>query len=312
MTAQQWQASSSGLDGFVLVEHQPSAPGPGQVRVDVHAAGVNPADLKHVRRTDPADFPVPVGYEIAGVVTAVGPGAVGGSGELSVGDRVAAFRVHGGYASELTLPAEKAFVLPDTVDHITAAGLLLAGTTAADMLHRSGATSGDTIVVHGASGAVGATLLQLAAHAGVRVIGTANPRRLDAVRRLDADAVPYGSGLLDRLRTAAHGEITAALDLTGTDEAIHASLQLVADQSRIITAAAKAAADEHGIVAVAGLDPRSTAYRDAMRPILIDLVATGELEVPIARTFPLADAVDALRLVASGRAGGKVVLTVPR
>ncbi|GAA4670274.1 quinone oxidoreductase family protein [Gordonia humi] len=308
MMNRQWQATGSdGLRDFAFVDGEAPEPGPGRVRVSVTAAGVNPADLKHVARA--TTFPLPIGYEITGVVDAVGPDAVGGSGPLRIGDRVAAFRVHGGYATSLTFPAEKAFALSDSVDDVAAAGLLLAGTTAADMLHRARLASGEEIIVHGASGAVGATLLQLAARDGVRVIGTCGPARTDAVARYGAVPVVYGDGLTDRLRAAASNPI-AALDLTGTDEAIDASLTLVADRSRIITAANKTAADRYGLVAVAGLDPESATYRDAMRGPLLDLVAAGELEVPIARTFPLVDAVEALELVASGRAGGKVVLTV--
>ncbi|WP_353108993.1 NADP-dependent oxidoreductase [Gordonia sp. (in: high G+C Gram-positive bacteria)] len=302
MTGRRWRCNGpDGLADFEFVQVEAAIPGPDEVRVEVRAAGVNPADLKHTRRA--TTYPVPVGYEIAGVVTAVGSAA---ADRFAPGDRVVAFRVHGGYATELTFPAEKAFSLPDSVDDVAAAGLLLAGTTAADMLHRSGASDGDTILVHGASGAVGATLLQLAARRGVRVIGTASPSRLDAVRRFGGTPVAYGPGLVDRLRD---WTFDAALDLAGTDEATDASLALVSDKSRIITAANKPAADRHGFVAVAGMDPESTAFRDAVRPELIGLHAAGELEVPVAQTFPLAQAREALELVASGAAGGKVVLT---
>ncbi|MDR2281484.1 MAG: NADP-dependent oxidoreductase [Gordonia sp. (in: high G+C Gram-positive bacteria)] len=303
MTGRRWQCNGpDGLADFEFVQVEAEMPGQDEMRVEVRAAGVNPADLKHTRRA--TAYPVPVGYEVAGVVTDVGSTA---AERFAPGDRVVAFRVHGGYATELTFPAEKAFALPDSVDDVTAAGLLLAGTTAADMLHRSGASDGDTILVHGASGAVGATLLQLSARRGVRVVGTAGAMRFDAVRRFGGVPVAYGPGLIDRL----HGwTFDAALDLAGTDEATDASLALVADRSRIITAANKPAADEYGFVAVAGMDPESTAFRDAMRPELISMLAAGDLEVTVAQTFPLAQALDALELVASGAAGGKVVLTV--
>jgi NADPH2:quinone reductase len=302
MTGRRWRCNGpDGLADFEFVQVEAAIPGPDEVRVEVRAAGVNPADLKHTRRA--TTYPVPVGYEIAGVVTAVGSAA---ADRFAPGDRVVAFRVHGGYATELTFPAEKAFSLPDSVDDVAAAGLLLAGTTAADMLHRSGTSDGDTILVHGASGAVGATLLQLAARRGVRIIGTASPSRLDAVRRFGGTPLAYGPGLVDRLRD---WTFDAALDLAGTDEATDASLALVSDKSRIITAANKPAADRHGFIAVAGMDPESTAFRDAVRPELITLLAAGELEVPVAQTFPLAQAREALELVASGVAGGKVVLT---
>ncbi|WP_161894543.1 quinone oxidoreductase family protein [Gordonia spumicola] len=298
MTGERWHATGpEGLDAFEFVPFTAPEPGPGEIRIQVRAAGVNPADLKHIRRA--ASFPLPIGYEVSGVVTAVGDGT-----RFEIGDRVVAFRVHGGYATEITVPGSSALPLPETVDDVEAAGLLLAGTTAADMLHRSRAVTGETILMHGASGAVGATLLQLAARAGVRVIGTAAPDRLDAVTRFGGAAVPYGPDLLERI----DGPVDAVLDLAGTAEAMEASLALVDDRSRIITAANKAAAQRHGVVAVAGLDPESAAFRDAARVGLIAMVAAGELVVPIARTFALDDAVSALALVSAGLAGGKVVL----
>ncbi|NKF33157.1 NADP-dependent oxidoreductase, partial [Pseudomonas sp. BGM005] len=91
---------------------------------------------KHVATPrDGVELPVPIGYEISGVVTAIGPVTRIGSGEVSLGDEVIAFRVRGGFATELTVPAEKAFSKPTTLTHAEAANLLLAGTTAAEMLH---------------------------------------------------------------------------------------------------------------------------------------------------------------------------------
>ncbi len=310
-TTASWTAHGfTGLDSFVLAQREVPAPGPGEITVAVTAAGVNPADLKHVRRaTDPTLLPLPIGYELAGRISRMGPGAVLGSGApAAIGDSVVAFRVHGGYAGALTVPAGDAFALPDGTDELAAAGLLLAGTTAAELLRRSGATAGDTVLVHGASGAVGTTLLQLARRAGVRIVGTAGRGRQDAVARFGGVPVAYGAGLTERLRAAAPGGVVAALDCAGTDEAVAASLDLVPDRSRILTVAAPAAAREHGFVALSGAAPDSAAFRDAVRGELVALLAAGELEVPVAQVFPLSEAVTALGLVASGRAHGKVIL----
>ncbi|MFT3716556.1 MAG: zinc-binding dehydrogenase [Gordonia sp. (in: high G+C Gram-positive bacteria)] len=303
-----WVANGyGGLDDFEFTERETGAPEPGEVTVRVTAAGVNPADLKHVTRgTDP--LPIAVGYEIAGIVTDVGEGTRCASGPVAVGDRVAAFRVHGGYAEELTVPAADVFVLPPSVDDAAAAGLLLAGCTAAELLHRSGARAGDTVLFHAASGAVGAIFLQLAAREDVAVVGTAGPGRQDAVTRFGGIAVPYGPGLAQRVRAAAPADVVAALDAAGTGEATAVSLDLVADRDRILTVAAPQDAKRHGFVAVSGAQPASAAYRDSVRGPLLDLLAAGELEVPLARSFPLEQAQDALRLVASGGAHGKVVL----
>lgn len=310
MVGIRWVADGdAGLDDFAAVPCELADPGAGEVTVRVTAAGVNPADLKHVARiSDPADFPAPIGYELAGVVTAVGPDTRAASGRVAVGDRVAAFRVHGAYATEMTIPAEKAFVLGRDVPDDQAAGLLLAGCTAAEMLTRSGARAGDTILVHGASGAVGAILLQLAAMADVAVVGTAGPDRQEAVEQFGGIAVVYGPGLVERVQRAAPAPVVAALDAAGTPEATQASLHLVADRSRIITVVDRKAAAEHGFVALSGSDPASAAYRDKVRGELLRLLAAGELTVPIAQVFLLSDAVEALRLVTSGAAHGKVVL----
>ncbi|GAA2368074.1 quinone oxidoreductase family protein [Gordonia cholesterolivorans] len=310
MTGIRWVADGfGGLDDFRAVACEPAAPGPGQLTVRVTAAGVNPADLKHtLRASDPALLPLPIGYEIAGVVTAMGPRTRAGSGAVSVGDRVAAFRVHGGYASAITIPAEKAFVLADAVPDDQAAGLLLAGCTAAELLSRSGAVSGETVLLHGASGAVGAVFLQLARRAGVTVVGTAGTGRSDAVSRFGGIPVTYGPELARLVRDAAPGPVVAALDAAGGPEATAASLELVADRDRILTVVDREAAREYGFDALSGADPASAAFRDGVRGELLELLAAGELTVPIARTFPLDRAVEALRLVAAGHAGGKVVL----
>ncbi|WP_026918123.1 quinone oxidoreductase family protein [Gordonia shandongensis] len=325
MVGIRWVANGfSGSTDLAAVPCTPADPGLGELRVRIRAAGVNPADLKHVLRAyDPALLPMPIGYEAVGDVTAVGPGTRAASGAVAVGDRIAAFRVHGAYAEEMTLPAEKAFVLPAAVPDDQAAGLLLAGTTAAEMLHRSGARRGDTVLLHGASGAVGAIVVQLAARAGVTVIGTAGigtagigtagPDRAAAVARFGGVPVAYGPGLADRVRDAlirigVDGPPVAALDAAGTDEATAVSLDLVADRSRIITVADRRAAADHGFVALSGADAESAAFRDRMRGPLLELLADGSLTVPIAARIPLADAPAALDVVASGRAHGKIVL----
>ena len=235
--AKHWLATSWGSpDTWEFVEHEPSSPGPGEITVRVHAAGVNPADAKHVAAPrDGVELPVPIGYEVSGVVTAVGPDTQIGSGAVEVGDEILAFRIRGGYAEEVTIPAEKAFHKPDALSHPEASNLLLAGTTAAQMLAVTGAASGETILLHGASGAVGVSVLQQAALRGIRVIGTASRARFDEVRRFGGEPVEYGDGLAERIRALTDDPIVAGLDAVGTDEAIDVSLELVADRSRIVT-----------------------------------------------------------------------------
>jgi NADPH:quinone reductase len=308
--AEHWVARAAGPpESWSFEEHEPAEPREGEVTIRVRAAGVNPADAKHVAAARPGlEFPVPIGYEVSGELAAIGPETRIGSGEAEVGDEVVAFRVRGGYATEVTVPAAKVFAKPSTLTHPEAANLLLVGTTAAEMLAVTGAAPGETILLHGASGAVGVSVLQQARLRDVRVIGTASPERFDEVRRFGGDPVPYGPGLVDRVRALADGPVAAALDAVGTDEAVDVSLSLVADRRRVVTIANPSRASAEGFLAIAGSMPESARFRDEVRSELLALAQNGDLVVPVARTFPLADAPEAHRLLATGHPGGKLAL----
>ncbi|MBO1756590.1 NADP-dependent oxidoreductase [Allobranchiibius sp. CTAmp26] len=309
-TAQHWVATDYGdLDVLRLQETDVPAPAEGQVSIEVRAAGMNPADYKHIARGGERDaLPVPIGYEIAGVISAMGPDTRIASGAGAVGDEVLAFRVSGGYASSITVPARDVFAKPAGLGFPEAANLLLAGSTAAEMLHVTGVAKGDTILVHGASGAVGVSVLQQAALIGARVIGTSGEGRFDTVRRFGAVPVLYGEELEQRVREEAPEGVAAALDCVGTDEAVDVSLTLVEDRARIVTIAAFARAENDGIRVIGGTMPQSAAYRDGIRAHLIQLAGDGDLVVPMAGTYPLGDALDALELLKSGHPGGKLAL----
>lgn len=308
--ALQWMATAWGSpDGWALREVDVPAPRHGEVTIRVHAAGVNPADAKHVAvPREGVSLPLPIGYEVSGVLTAVGPETSIASGAAAVGDEVIAFRVQGGYATELTVPADLVLHKPSTLSHPAAANLLLAGTTAAEMLAVTAAEPGETILLHGASGAVGVAVLQLAAVRGVTVIGTASESGAERVARYGGVPVRYGPGLADRVRALAPHGIAAALDSVGTAEALDVSMELVADRDRIVTIADAARARRDGIRFIAGALPDSARFRAEVRGELVELAEQGMLEVPVARTYPLADARDALRLLAGGHPGGKLAL----
>ena len=307
-TARRWIAREPGsFDALDLVDATVPEPGPGEVTIDVRAAGVNPSDWKQVIRGT-FDQPVPLGYEVSGVIAALGPHTQIASGGGAVGDEVVAFRVRGGYASALTVPAADVFAKPATLDHPAAANLLLVGTTAADMLHVTAVDEGELVLVHGASGAVGVSLLQQARLLGARVVGTASPTSFDVVRRFDGVPVAYGQGLVDRLRAAAPGPFAAALDTVGTEEAVEASLALVPVRDRIVTIAAFERAQRDGFRAVGGVQPASRVYRDEARAALLALAARGDLVVPVARTYPLDEAREALTFLREGHPGGKLAL----
>jgi NADPH:quinone reductase len=306
--AKHWIAPrAGGYEVFEFVDVDVPTPGPGEVTIEVRAAGVNPADGKHTRRTG-GTFPTPIGYEVSGVLSALGPETEIASGGGAVGDAVLAFRVQGGYATALTVPAADVFAKPASLGDAEAANLLLAGATAADMIRVTRASRGDTVLVHGASGAVGVSVLQQLRDLGVRAIGTASAANASVVERFDGVPVTYGDGLADRVRALAADGVDAAFDCVGTDEAVDASLSLVTDRSRIVTIAAQGRAAAKGFPAIGGADPESKAFRDSVRADLIARAGAGTLVVPVARTFPLADAKDALALLETGHPGGKLAL----
>ncbi|KNC20133.1 alcohol dehydrogenase [Arthrobacter sp. RIT-PI-e] len=305
-----WVATDfGGFDVFQEVDVHVPEPRRGEVTLRVLAAGMNPADYKHVASGSGRELlPVRVGYEVAGVISAVGPGTEIASGGGAVGDEVLAFRISGGYAESVTVPARDVFAKPASLDFPQAANLLLAGTTAAEMLHVTGAGPGDAIVLHGASGAVGVSVLQQARLHGIRVIGTASEHNADVVREFGGEHVVYGEGLEGRLRELSPEGYAAALDAVGTDEAIDVSLALVPDRGRIVSIANFGRAERDGYRVIRGNMPDSAAFRDEARAGLIELAGSGDLVIPLARTYPLGEAVAAMTFLSDQHPGGKLAL----
>jgi NADPH:quinone reductase-like Zn-dependent oxidoreductase len=298
-----------GPEVLSVVEADVPAPEAGQVVVDVRAAGVNPADHKIISGAmgaDPARLPLPVGLEVAGVVSAVGPDAEGPGGALSVGDEVVAYPVEGGYADTVVAAAANTVPKPAALPWPEAAGALLTGGTAAHTVAAVGIKAGETLLVHGGAGSVGQLVVQLAVQAGATVVATAGERSHEQLRGFGAIPVTYGSGLIDRVRAVAPDGVDAAVDTVGTDEAVDTSLELVPDRSRIASIAAFGRADT-GIVLLSKDDPETRVRAEVWRTLL-PAVANGTVTVNIARTYPLADAAEALQFVRDGHAGGKVVL----
>jgi NADPH:quinone reductase-like Zn-dependent oxidoreductase len=307
-------ATAYGGPEVLSVADVPSGePGPGEARVAVRAAGVNPIDCKVYSGafgTDPAKLPMRLGGEASGVVTAVGPDAVGPAGPVHIGDEVIAYRASGAYAAELVLPAQSLVPKPARLDWAQAAGLMLTGVTAWHALVAAGVGDGDTVLIHGGAGGVGVMAVQLAVARGATVLATASPARHEFLRDLGAVPVTYGAGLAGRVREAAPGGIDAALDLVGTDEAVDVSLELVADHARIITIAAFGRAAQGEITAIGGgpgADP-GTEIRNAARLELARLAGDAELMVFVTQTFPLAKAAAAHRVIIAGHAAGKIAL----
>lgn len=300
-----------GPEVLTVIDVDPGEPGPGQVLIEVRAAGVNPADWKGVSGqwgTDPARLPLRLGYEAAGAVLAVGEDV--DPGVAAVGDEVVAHPAPGAYADRLVVRASSVARKPPTLTWPQAGGLLLAGSAAAHGVEATGVGPGDTVLVHGASGGVGAMVVQLARVRGARVIGTASPRHHDRVAALGAVPVAHGPGLADRVRALAPEGVRAAVDTSGADEALDASVELVADRRRVATLAGFRHGAELGVLLLGdgpGADP-GTAVRSAARSELVRLATEGRIAVTVGATFPLEEAARAHRTGIAGAGGGKIVL----
>jgi NADPH2:quinone reductase len=302
-----------GPDVLSVIDAPISQPGPGEVRIHVHAAGTNPIDCKVYSGAlgrDSTKLPMRLGLEAAGVVTAVADDAEGPAGPLHIGDEVIAFPIEGAYAGDVTVPASNVVPKPSALSFEQASGLMLAGTTAVHAIKVAAVGSGDTVVIHGASGGVGLVAVQLAVAAGARVIATASEIRHGYLRALGAEPVAYGEGLLERIRAVAPAGVDAALDAVGTDEAVDTSVALVVRRDRIVTIAAAQRGFDLGLKVLGrapGADP-GTEVRDAARLELTRQADAGTLRVLVAGVYPLAEAPSAHRALGTGHTHGKIVL----
>jgi NADPH:quinone reductase-like Zn-dependent oxidoreductase len=279
--------------------------GPGQVRVRVTAAGLNPMDWIMTADAETAarfglSLPAGFGTDYAGVVDQVGAGVTG----FAPGDRVFGGALSRAVADFVVIDAageiaaNEAHHTPDGVDDRTAATLSIAGRTASAALAVVDPGPDDTVLIGGAAGGVGVFAVQLARIAGARVIGTGSAASADFLRELGADPVAYGDGLADRVRALAPGGVTAAIDLHGT-ETVHTARDLGVPDDRICTIAARV----DGVSGANGANAAVGALEEIAR-----LVAEGRLCVPVAATFPVEQIRRAAELQAGRHVHGKVVI----
>jgi len=283
--------------------------GPGEVRVRVTAAGLNPMDWSISARPEAAarfGITVPSGFgsDFAGVVDEAGVGATG----FAVGDRVYGGALGRAVADFVVVktPAvgpDALFHTPDGISDEVASTLPVAGHTAVAALAAIGLRSGDTVLIGGAAGGVGVFAVQLARLAGATVIGTAAESTFEFLRQLGAEPVAYGPGLAGRVRALVPGGVTAATDLFGTETA-ETALALGVPPERISTIAA-------GPNPPGGVRPTGAidAGPGAMQRIT-DAILAGKITVPIAALFPIEKIYDAVTMQAGRRVHGKVVVTL--
>lgn len=301
-----------GPDVLEVAEHPDPTPGDGKVLVDVKAAGVNPIDWKlrqGIRPSAPIETPRRLGSDASGVIAQLGPGVEG----WSVGDEVVVRGASGAYASELVASASKLVRKPHNVSFDQAAAIGVPAGTAYQAVKSLRAGEGDVLLIHGASGAVGQAAIQFARDRGATVVGTASARNLERVRELGAIALEYGEGLVERVRAAVPQGVDYVLDIAGTDAALQASFDLVADRSHIGTVVAGAKAAELGIHAWSGGSPVPlTEQQEEWRTEGVDValagLSDGTFQVEIGAEYPLSQAAEAHRVGQAGEVRGKIIL----
>ncbi len=311
-----------------IVDLPLEAPGPGQLRVRVRAAGVGATDLIVLAgkyRFAPK-IPLVPGYEAAGVVDSIGPGVTG----FHVGQRVAALTVFGAFAEFLTREAEHFLPIPDAVSDRDAAAVILNYGTAWQMIHRvAQVRSGQTALVTGAAGGVGTAALQLLRLAGVKAYGAASPAKHAMVRKLGATPIDYRAGPVDRLiRALEPAGVDSVFDAIGGPNigpcigALRRGGVLVGFGFMAAPGMLSQFAMFANIFLGAPLRGRrgkfygiTMRYRKDPQPLRQDLaqifglLADKKIDPLITHTFPLLEARQALELLAKGSVEGKIVLT---
>ena len=279
-------------------------PGPGQVRIAVRAAGVNPSDWKKRKGLMDPELPQTMGHEAAGVVDELGEGVA----DVAVGDRVFGFSAAGAAQAELAVLSNYA-PIPPSLNFPGAAALPAAIETATRALDQlgvgAGAGRGSTLLINGASGSVGSAAVQLAVVRGARVIGTASPANHGYLRSLGAEPVAYGEGLAGRVRALAPDGVDAALDVAGSG-ILPELIELAGGPEHVVTIADFGGAREHGVRFSSGDGDRAV---HALAEIG-ELIESGRFSLPVAQTFPLAEIAQAHRVSEDGHVRGKLVLVV--
>ena len=273
--------------------------GPGQVRIAVRAASVNPIDWKlltgAVGDGQALTGPGYLGYDAAGVVDEVGAEVTG----VSVGDDV--------FGAGQDTQAEYAVLdawtaKPPSIDWAVAAAAAVAGETSERGLRLLGVKAGDTLFVDGGAGGVGAVAVQVAVARGVRVIASASEANQDYLREIRAIPVRYGEGVAARVRAAADGPVDAVFDVAGKTT-IEELISLVSEPSQVLSIANFTAGQAGARVTGGGADSRPM---QALAEVA-ELLAQNKIVIKV-QTYPFDRAAEAYRISQSGHVRGKLVL----
>ncbi|GIK57293.1 MAG: NADPH:quinone oxidoreductase family protein [Chloroflexi bacterium] len=312
-------------ESLVVGERPSSPPGQGQVRIGIHACGVNFADtliIQGLYQERPA-FPFSPGMEVAGEILEVGEGVT----HLRVGDRVAAVTGHGGYAEEVVTDARTVFPIPPMMDFVTAAGFAITyGTSHIALAHRARLQPGEVLLVHGAAGGVGLTAVEIGKLLGATVIATAStPEKLALAQRYGADhLINYRQDKFrDRVKEITNGKGADVIyDPVGGD-VFDESVRCIAWEGRLLVIGFAdgripqlpvnlALVKNMSVVGVywGGYSTRQPrVITDSLRTLLAWYVE-GKIRPHISQTYPLGQAADALNSLINRQSTGKVVLTI--
>ncbi|MFB2597171.1 NADP-dependent oxidoreductase [Herbiconiux sp. P17] len=293
-----------GIEVLRVVGVERPEPGPGEVRVEVVAASINPGEAS-IRRGQfdaiyPTTFPSGQGSDFAGRVTARGAGVQGiGLGEEVIGfsdDRSA-------QATDVVVPAANVVPKPATVTWEEAATLYVAGTTGFAAVRAVGADLGDVVVVAGAAGGVGIFAAQLARHAGATVVGTAREDDHDFLRSLEIIPVTYGEGVAERIRAAVPEGVDAFIDTHGSGN-VATAIELGVSPARIDTIADFAAVRQYGVKAEGNAAGGGAQTLSELAALIVE----GDLRIPIDTIYPFERVAEAYDHLEKQHVRGKIVL----
>jgi len=288
-----------GPEVLVWADAQDPHAGPGQIRIAVRAASVNPVDWKKLAGFMSGGQSLAgtgyLGFDAAGVVDEVGEGVTG----VSVGDDVLGLgrHTHAEYAV-----LDSWAVKPSSVDWALAAAAGLVGETAERGLRLLDIQAGDTVFVDGGAGGVGATAVQLAAARGAKVVASASQANHDYLREIGATPVLYGEGVVARVQAAAAGPVDAVFDVVGKTP-VEDLVSLAPEPSQVVSIANFDAGRAGARVTGGAADSRPT---EALA-LVADLLAQNKLVITV-QTFPFERAAEAYRLSQDGHVRGKLVL----
>lgn len=284
------------------------APGPGRIRVLVHACGLAPADWALCRGLFAGDLPRGIGIDVSGTVDAVGDGVHG----VAAGDPV--FGTADWRGAPVAGASDQAIMdrwtpVPAGLDRTQAAALPMALETAYRHLGQLELSAGHTILIHGAGSTIGYAAVQIALIRGARVIATAGPTYAGRLRDLGAAVTSYGDGMVERVGAISRGPVDLVLDTAPAGGALPDLVRIAGgDPNRVLTISDFAAAAELGVRDSFREEHIQPFDRSAVFAEFAGLAADGKFTVPVAGIFPLDEWRTAMEISLGGQARGKLLL----